>query len=82
MTAGWALLFSVPKISDSYVLTLPKGLPVLQPLKSLLYFMCRINKEYCNDQVTLAVSEAEECLLRVRFSLVFCRNNTTPNEIE
>jgi len=39
--------------------------------------MYRINKEYCNDQVTLEVSDAEECLLRARFSLLFCRNNTT-----
>jgi hypothetical protein len=63
MTAGWALLFSVLKILDSYMLTLPKELFVLQPLKSLPYCMYRINKECCNDQVTLEVSDAEECLL-------------------
>jgi len=38
--------------------------------------MYRINKEYCNDQVTLEVSDAEEYLLHAPFSLVVCRNNT------
>lgn len=55
--------FFIPKILDSYMLTLPKELLVLQPLKRLPYCMYRINKEYCNDQVTLEVSDAEECLL-------------------
>jgi len=38
--------------------------------------MYRINKEYCNDQVTLEVSDAEEYLLHAPLSLVVCRNNT------